>query len=73
MKKPHANKLASHADGGTTRPETPELEGRAPLPEELTGKASGTDEDLVTLFDDKQGEHMADGFHGGSEDEERTE
>jgi len=73
VSKPHANKPASHADGETTRPETPELEGRTPLPEELTGKASGTDEDLVTLFDDKQGEHMADGFHGGSEDEEREE
>jgi hypothetical protein len=58
-----------HADGGTTRPETPELEGREPLPEEVTGKASGTDEDLTSLFDDEDGEHMTDGFRGGSEDE----
>lgn len=59
----------SHADGETTRPETPELEGRDPLPEELTGKASGTDDDLVTLFEDQEGAHIADGFRGGSEDE----
>jgi hypothetical protein len=69
MKKPRKNNSGSHADGDTTRPETPELEGRMPLPEELTGKATGTDEDLVTLFDDEAGEHIADGFRGGSDDE----
>jgi hypothetical protein len=69
MKKPRKNTPASHSDGETTRPETPELEGRMPLPEEVTGKASATDEDLVSLFNDKEGEHIADGFRGGSEDE----
>jgi hypothetical protein len=69
MTKPRKNISASHSDGGTDRPETPELEGRMPLPEELTGKASGTDEDLASLFDDDDGEHLADGFRGGSEDE----
>jgi len=58
-----------HADGGTHRPENTELEGRVPLPEELTGRASSTDEDLVALFDNKSDQHMADGFRGGSEDE----
>ena len=69
MKKPRTNGSASHSDGGTNRPETPELEGRMPLPEELTGKASGTDDDLVSLFSDDEGEHFSDGFRGGSEDE----
>jgi hypothetical protein len=69
MTKPQKHTTAPHADGGTTRPETPEFEGRVPLPEELTGKASATDEDLVKLFDDKQSGHLADGFRGGSEDE----
>jgi hypothetical protein len=69
VKKPRKSIPASHSDGGTDRPETPELEGRMPLPEELTGKASGTDEDLASLFDDKDDEHLADGFRGGSEDE----
>jgi hypothetical protein len=69
MKKPRNRKPASHADGGTTRPETPELEGRTPLPEELTGKASGTDADLISLFDGERGEHIADGFRSGSGDD----
>ncbi len=60
----------SHADGGTRRKETPELEGRIPLPEELTGRASGTDDDLVALFDNASGDHLADGFRGGSDDED---
>jgi hypothetical protein len=59
----------SHADGSTRRPETPELEGRIPLPEELTGRASGTDDDLVALFDNTSVAHLTDGFRGGSDDE----
>ena len=69
MTKKRKHMPTSHADGATTRPETPELEGRIPLPEELTGKASATDDDLVTLFDGNEGGHIADGFRGGSEDE----
>ena len=60
----------AHADGGTRRTESPELEGRVPLPEELTGRASGTDDDLVALFDNTSGDHLADGFRGGSDDED---
>ncbi len=59
----------THADGSTSNPEYPALEGREPLPEEITGKASGTSDDLVTLFDSTDREHMADGFRGGSEDD----
>ncbi len=69
MTSPRRKKPASHADGDTSRPETPDLEGRTPLPEELTGRASGTDDDLVSLFDDDDGGHIADGFRGGSDDE----
>jgi hypothetical protein len=50
----------------TSRPETPELEGVTPLPEELTGRASATPEDLATLFRNDAPDHMADGFRGGS-------
>lgn len=71
---PPKNRLETlHADGGTRRPETPELEGRVPLPEELTGRASGTDEDLTTLFENVRGDHIADGFRGGSDDEEMAD
>lgn len=59
---------APHADGTTARPETPALEGREPLPAELTGRASGTDDDLVSLFGDGSDEHLTDGFRGGSQD-----
>ena len=50
----------------TSRPDTPELEGGTPLPEELTGRASGTDEDLNTLMANDSAGHLADGFRGGS-------
>lgn len=59
----------THADGATRRPESPTLEGRVPLPEEITGRASGTDEDLAELFDNPTGAHLTDGFRGGSDDE----
>ncbi len=67
MKKASGPKPTEHADGETTRPETPELEGRRPLPEEITGRASGTSDDLVALFDDQSAGHVADGFRGGSD------
>ncbi len=62
-----------HADGTTERPETPSLEGREPLPPEITGRASGTDESLIDLFDNASAEHLNDGFQGGSEDDERVD
>ncbi|MEO8140537.1 MAG: hypothetical protein ABI742_12865 [Gemmatimonadota bacterium] len=62
-----------HADGTTARPETPSLEGREPLPAEITGRASGTDESLIDLFDNASAEHLKDGFQGGSEDDERVD
>jgi len=51
------------------RPGNLDVNGITPLPEELTGRASGTDEDLVALFGNRTDQHMADGFRGGSEDE----
>ncbi|MEP6573908.1 MAG: hypothetical protein ABJD11_14490 [Gemmatimonadota bacterium] len=78
MKKPQKTRNAEHgargagpkdhADGGTRREETPYLEGRDPLPEEITGRASATDESLVGLFQNDSDAHMTDGFQGGSED-----
>ena len=50
----------------TRRPDAPEAEGSTPLPEELTGRASGTSEDLNALFESDTAEHFADGFRGGS-------
>ena len=60
-------------DGTTVQPEYPALEGREPLPEEITGRASGTRDDLVSLFDSTDRDHLADGFRGGSEDEDAAE
>lgn len=51
---------------GTSRPDTPLLEGGKPLPQELTGRASGTSEDVVALFAEDIAEHFADGFSGGA-------
>lgn len=50
----------------TARPSTPELEGVEPAPEELTGRASKTTEDLTTLFANDSADHIEDGFKGGS-------
>lgn len=64
-----ANVGLPHPVSDTNRPATPELEGGIPLPEELTGRASGTGEDLTALFNNESEAHLADGFRGGSEDE----
>jgi hypothetical protein len=84
MKKPVTNNARDHltlhkpaswphlvlpTESETTRPETPELERRMPLPEEVTGRASGTDDDLVSLFGNESDEHVRDGFRGGSQDD----
>lgn len=57
----------------TSRPSTPELEGGPPMPEELTGRASKTDEDLTTLFANDGADHIEDGFKGGSNRDEDVE
>lgn len=46
----------------------PELE-EPPVPDELTGRASKTIEDLAALFGSENDEHLQDGFRGGSGDE----
>ena len=58
-----------HPGEETDRPASPTLEGGPPLPEELTGRASGTSEGLTALFDNQSSTHLADGFRGGSADD----
>jgi len=60
-----AKKTRRHIEE-TRRPDAPQLEGGTPLPEELTGRASATGEDLTTLFANNSADHFADGFRGGS-------
>lgn len=57
----------------TTRPDAPALEGRTPLPEELTGRASATDESVSELFAEDSAAHLADGFRGGSGDDPESD
>lgn len=47
----------------------PELEA-PPVTEELTGRASKTEDDLEALFENESEEHLTDGFRGGSGDDE---
>jgi hypothetical protein len=54
-------------------PEVPADLEEAPLPEELTGRAAKTEEDLKALFGNEGGDHISDGFKGGSGDEPGTE
>lgn len=69
-KKKTGSRQPKHDVSTTDRPETPELEGLISLPEELTGRASRTDESLSTLFDNRSAKHLTDGFHGGSGDDD---
>lgn len=52
--------------------EIPDIEG-TPLPDELTGRASKTNDDLASLFDNETEEHIKDGFRGGSGEDEADE
>ncbi|MDZ4864341.1 MAG: hypothetical protein SGJ01_12950 [Gemmatimonadota bacterium] len=65
----HAAGALIHPAAETDRPDIPALEGGEPLPEELTGRASGTSEDLTALFDNTSAKHLSDGFHGRSADD----
>jgi len=40
------------------------------LPDQLTGRAASTSEDLTTLFRNQADEHLTDGFRGGSDDDD---
>ncbi len=64
-------KLASAGTvgAGTTRPDTPRLDGGTPLPKALPGGASATRESLGALFARVGAEHFAGGFRGGSNDD----
>lgn len=51
----------------------PVAKGDGPLPEELTGRASATGEDLVALMANGSAEHLTDGFRGGNGDDPETD
>jgi hypothetical protein len=53
---------------GTEAVPPPELSTPA-VPDELTGRASKTEDDLESLFGNETVEHLDDGFKGGSGDE----
>jgi len=67
--RPDAPKKRHVAVASTSRPDTPELEGGTPLPEEITGRATGTNEDVTALFASNDPAHLADGFRGSSDDD----
>ncbi|GEM_PF-2845669 len=54
-------------------PTDPVNKGDGPLPEELTGRAAGTGEDLLSLFANGSDEHLADGFRAGNGDDPDTD
>lgn len=62
--------VARAAAAVTARPSLPILDGLSDQPRELTGRAAGTTEDLNALFTNTSPEHLADGFRGGSDDEQ---
>ena len=59
--------------GSTGGPTDPRAKGDRPLPEELTGRAAGTGEDLIALFENGNDEHLTDGFRAGNGDDPDTD
>lgn len=59
--------------GGDDVPDEPTAKGDGPLPEELTGRAASTEEDLVTLMANDSADHLTDGFRTGSGDDPETD
>jgi hypothetical protein len=59
--------LESQDDGVVKDPAEPGLDRT--LPDEITGRADATDEDLTALFDNNSKRHLSDGFHGASGDD----
>jgi hypothetical protein len=53
--------------------ENPVNKGDGPLPAELTGRATSTGEDLVSLMANGSAEHMTDGFRSGNGDDPETD
>jgi len=65
---PKKQRAPDQAEEKLKSPPTVELQVE-PAPEELTGRSTGTDDDLSALFQSKSGDHLADGFKGGSDDD----
>lgn len=62
------------AEGHPRRlPDLEAIEDETAVPDELTGRADATSEDLTALFRNDSTGHFTDGFHGGSDDDENVE
>jgi len=59
--------------GSTGGPTDPVNKGDRPIPQELTGRAAGTGEDLLSLFSNRSDEHLTDGFRAGNGDDPDTD
>lgn len=63
-----------NSDVGSTGVSDDQLsKGDRPLPEEITGRAAGTEEDLTSLFANDSAEHLTDGFRSGNGDDPETD
>ena len=56
-------------DGLPRTPEDPDSRGDESQTRELTGRASGTGEDLASLFANGSDEHLRDGFRSANGDD----
>ncbi len=60
-------------DGLPRTPEDPDSRGDESQTRELTGRASGTGEDLSSLFANGSDEHLRDGFRSGNGDDPESD
>ena len=63
----------SENDGIPRTPEDPDSRGDESQTQELTGRASGTGEDLASLFANESDEHLSDGFRSGNGDDPESD
>jgi hypothetical protein len=63
----------SDAAESATSDGDPTTRGDGPLPEEVTGRASYTGEDLVSLMANDTADHITDGFRAGNGDDPETD
>lgn len=69
----HPARPSAPTDVNIGRQDDPDSKGDESLKQELTGRANGTGEDLLSLFANGSDEHLRDGFRSGNGDDPESD